>query len=197
MRFNWDKQGYLCRSVEEIYQFATPEEALTEGRAQIQKALDAGIPVTHIDSHMGTLQYSPEYVEMYLKLAVEFDLPVRMASQSTTEAFGQPNIRKEFAENGIVFTDYFVYEELQNYGDDVKKFWKDIITNLKSGVTELFIHASVPSDEIKAITNSWKTRNAEYETFTHDKEITQLLKDENIILIGYKTLFELQRSSIN
>lgn len=89
------------------------------------------------------------------------------------------------------------FDELQNYKDDVKGFWKDIIKNLKPGVTELFIHASLPSDEIKAITNSWETRNAEYETFTHDKEITQLLKDENIILIGYKPLFELQRSSKN
>ena len=189
-----DKQGYLCRSIEEIYQFATPEEALIESRAQIQKALDAGIPVTHIDSHMGTMQLHPEYAKMYLQLAVEFNLPVRMASPSTAEKMGQPNIRNEFAETGIVFTDYFIYEELQQYGDDVEGFWKEIIKNLKPGVTELFIHASVPGEEIQSITNSWKTRNAEYETFVHDKEIAQLLKDENIILIGYKPLFDLQRS---
>ncbi len=189
-----DNNGYLWRSVEEVYKNATPEQTLIEGRAQIQKALDAGIQITHIDSHMGTLQYAPEYVDVYLQLAVEFDLPVRMASQSTTEVMGQPHVRKKFTEKGIVFTDYFIYEELQNYDDNVEGFWTNIIKNLKPGVTELFIHASTPGDEIKAITNSWETRNAEYKLFVNDKKFSELIKTEKIILIGFQQLLKLQRS---
>ena len=53
--------------------------------------------MTHLDSHMGVLQYRPDYLEQYLRLAVEFDLPVRMASQATFEQNGQPGWREKFA----------------------------------------------------------------------------------------------------
>lgn len=189
-----DPEGFLWREVEDVYSHASPEEALTEGRAQIKRALGAGIPVTHIDSHMGTLQYKPEYINVYLQLAVEFNLPLRMASQSTLESFGFPELRKQFKEKGLVFTDYLVYEELQNY-KDVKPFWTNIIKNLKPGVTELYIHASKESDELKAITNSWKKRVDEAGLFTTDPDIRKLIKDENIIIIGYRPLMELQKKN--
>lgn len=187
-----DPEGFLWRSVEEVYAHATPEEALIEGRAQIKKAIDAGIPVTHIDSHMGTMQYKPEYLKAYIQLATEFNLPLRMAAQSTMEGFGFPDLRRQFKENGLVFTDYFIYDELNNY-KDAKSFWTNIIKNLKPGVTELFIHASKESDELKAITNSWETRVKEANLFTSDPDMRKLIKDEKIILIGYRPLMELQR----
>jgi predicted glycoside hydrolase/deacetylase ChbG (UPF0249 family) len=190
----YDSTGYLWPGVNEVYAHATPQEALIEGRAQIKKAIDAGIPVTHIDSHMGTLQYSPEFLKVYIQLAMEFNLPLRMAAQSTMESFGFPEMRKQFADMGLVFTDYFVYDELKNY-KDVKAFWINIIKELKPGVTELYIHASKESDELKAITNSWKTRALEAETFTSDPDIRKLIADENIKVIGYRPLLELQRKN--
>jgi methylmalonyl-CoA epimerase len=83
-----DPEGYLWHEVPQVYAKAKPEEAYIEARAQVRKALDHGVDVTHLDSHMGTLQLHPAFVEQYLKLAVEFDLPVRMASQETLEKNG-------------------------------------------------------------------------------------------------------------
>src|SRR5262249_46267566 len=48
-----DPQGYLWPEIIFVYKNATPEQAYIEARAQIQKALAAGIDVTHIDSHLG------------------------------------------------------------------------------------------------------------------------------------------------
>ncbi len=193
-----DKMGFMWREVSEVYEHATPEEALIEGRAQIRKALDAGVPVTHIDSHMGTLQYKQEYMQVYLQLAVEFNLPVRMASQSTLERMGAPGLRETFAGEGIVFPDYFVYDELESYDkNDVKGFWEGVVRGLKPGVTEVFIHASTPGDEIKSITNSWQTRIQEYELFVTDSGFKALLEKEGVKLIGYRPLLELQRSIKN
>ena len=73
-----DSQGYLWPSVPEVYIHGKPEQALIEGRAQIQKALDAGVDVSHLDSHMGTLQLEPRYLQVYLQLALELDVPLRM-----------------------------------------------------------------------------------------------------------------------
>jgi len=188
-----DPQGYLWHDVPDVYAHATPEEALIEGRAQIQRALTSGVDVTHLDSHMGTLQLDPRYVQAYLQLAAEFDLPVRMASQQTMARFGYPQLRDQFAARGIVFPDYFVYEELKDESKDVKGFWLEIVKRLKPGVTELYIHAALPTEELKAITGSWPTRSKEFEVFTHDEEMKKLVVERRIILLGYRPLRDLQR----
>ena len=189
-----DADGYLWHEVEDVYAHAKPEEALIEGRAQVKRALAAGIDVTHLDSHMGTLQLNPEYFKAYVQLAIEFDLPLRMASQETMARFGQPELRNQIAAKGIVFPDYFVYDELKNEKDNVKAFWLGIVKNLKPGVTELYIHAGLPVDELKSISGTWSTRSQEYEVFTHDEDMKRLVAGQNIILIGYRPLRELQRA---
>ncbi len=188
-----DPQGYLWHSVEEVYAHATAGEALIEGRAQVRRALAAGVDVTHLDSHMGTLQLDPRYVASYLQLAAEFDLPVRMASQVTLARAGFPQLRDQFAAKGILFPDHFVYEELKDEKQDVKKFWRKIVGNLQPGVTELYIHAAQPTDELKAITSSWSTRSEEREVFAQDPELKKIISDQGIILIGYRPLRDLQR----
>ena len=187
-----DAEGYLWRDVPDVYAHASPEQALIEGRAQIRRALAAGIDVTHLDSHMGTLQLNPEYVKSYLQLAVEFDLPVRMASQATLARLGHAELRDAFGAKGILFPDYFVYDELKDEKNDVRTFWLGIVRNLKPGVTELYIHAGLPNDELKAITGSWQTRSQEFEVFTHDEEMKRLVAEQKITLIGYRPLRDLQ-----
>ena len=195
-----DESGYLHRDVMTVYGKATPEQALVEGRAQIQKLIDAGVPVTHIDSHMGTMQVHPEYFKMYIQLAAEFNLPMRMASYATMEKFGEGNgkMRDELKAQGFVFTDNFIHDEVSGgaYGKaNTKEFWTNIIKNLPPGITELFIHATILTDESRAITGSAQKRSEEYQCFVHDPDIRQLLKDEGIILIGYRPLMELQRKN--
>ena len=192
------KDGSMHRSVLAVYSNATVEEALIEGRAQIQKLLDAGVPLTHIDSHMGTMQLAENFFKAYIQLAGEFNLPMRMASQETMEKFGAGSMRQELAEQGFVFPDYYIYDELRtgNYGQaNTKEFWIDIIKNLKPGVTELFIHATVYTDESRAITGSARKRAEEYECFVNDADIKKLLEEEGIILIGFRPLLELQRKN--
>ena len=193
-----DKDGYLHRSVQEVYANATPEETLIEGRAQIQKLIDAGVPVTHIDSHMGTLQVHPEYFDIYVQLAGEFNLPMRMASWETMERYGKGNgqMRDALKKLGFVFTDYFIHDEVSGdaYGKaNTKEFWINIIKNLKPGITELFIHATALTDESRSIMGSAQKRAEEYHCFVHDPDIKKLLTDEGVIIIGYRPLMELQR----
>jgi len=188
-----DPEGYLWHEVPDVYAHATPEHALIEGRAQIRRALAASIDVTHLDSHMGTLQLHPDYVMTYLQLAVEFDLPVRMASQETLARMGHPELRGAFAAKGILFPDYFVYDELKDEKSDVRTFWLGIVRNLKPGVTELYIHAGLANDELKAITGSWPTRSQEFEVFTRDEEMKRLMAEQKITLIGYRPVRDLQR----
>jgi predicted glycoside hydrolase/deacetylase ChbG (UPF0249 family) len=189
----YDKEGYMWKDVPEVYNASNINEALIEGRSQIQKALDAGLQITHIDSHMGTYQYSPDYMYIYLQLAEEFNLPVRMPSEATLQNLGVPVFRDICREKGIVCPDYFIHEEFKGYKtENVEEFWSEYIKNIKEGVTEIYVHASSEGEEIRAITNSASKRIKESEFFTSDG-LKQLIKDEGIIIVNYRPLLELQR----
>ena len=131
-------------------------------------------------------------MKVYIQLAAEFNLPERMPSQSTLDAAGAPDFRGECEKRGIVITDYYIREEMNDYKDNVVEFWTGYFKNLKPGVTEILIHASSESEEIRAITGTASKRIKELEFFT-SPELKKLLEKEGIILIGYRPLLELQR----
>ena len=70
--------GGFPRTVEDVWDHADLDEVRRECRAQIERAILWGFDVSHLDSHMGTLQLRPEFFDVYLDLAVEFGLPLRM-----------------------------------------------------------------------------------------------------------------------
>ena len=69
-----DRDGFFWRSVAEA-RAADVAAVETELRAQIMTALEAGIDVTHLDSHMGTV-WQPEFLAIYARLGEEFRLPI-------------------------------------------------------------------------------------------------------------------------
>lgn len=186
-----DPQGYLWPSVEEVYAHATPEEAYVEAKAQIEKALAAGIDVTHLDSHMGALQYGLPFYAMYRKLAIEYNLPIRMGSQKTLEDFGAGHLRAQLDEDGIVYPDYLIHG-VRKKDEPITDYWKRIVSQLPAGVTELYIHAALGGEEMKHVTNRWKERAEEHRLFTSDEEIRQILKEQNVKVVGYRALRDLQ-----
>jgi predicted glycoside hydrolase/deacetylase ChbG (UPF0249 family) len=187
-----DPDGYLWPSIKDVYQHASPSQAEIEARAQIKKALAMGIDVTHLDSHMGVLQYGLRYYKVYRKLALEFDLPIRMASQDMLEAAGAGHLRAQLERDGIVCTDYLIHGQ-RKASEPITDYWKRMLNSLKPGVTELYIHAALPTDEMKEITGSWEDRAAEYRLFTRDPQIRQLLETHKVKRTGYRALRDLQR----
>src|SRR5262245_53575041 len=136
-----DPQGYLWPDIMNVYKNSTPEQAYIEARAKIKKALDAGVDVTHLDSHMGTLQYNDNYFQVYRRLAKEFNLPLRMGSQDVLAAGGGGHQRGQLDADGIVYPDYLIHGD-RNKGESIRDYWKRSVSALKPGVTELYIHAS-------------------------------------------------------
>jgi len=189
-----DPQGYLWPDIGQVYKNASPEQTYIEARAQIKKALDAGIDVTHLDSHMGTLQYDERYFQVYRRLAKEFDLPLRMGSQALLEAQGGGQQRAQLDADGILYPDYLIHGG-RNKGESIDQYWMRMLKELKPGVTELYIHASSEGEEIKAVTNSWPDRNGEHRLFTRDAEIRRLLESQGVKRIGYRAIRDLQRRS--
>jgi predicted glycoside hydrolase/deacetylase ChbG (UPF0249 family) len=74
-----DADGYLWRDVASVRRHAHPEAVEVEWRAQIDRALAAGIDVTHLDAHMGS-SLAPEWCDRYIALGVEYRVPVLITS---------------------------------------------------------------------------------------------------------------------
>jgi predicted glycoside hydrolase/deacetylase ChbG (UPF0249 family) len=189
-----DEEGYLWRDIREVYKRSNIEEAEIEARAQIEKALRFGIDITHLDSHMGTLQYNIEYFPVYIKLAEEYDLPIRMGTPELESLLGGAQLRPLLREKGILFPDRLIIVQREE-GKSLREHYKRVLRNLPKGVNELFIHPALPSDEMKNIAGSWRERAEEYLLFRDDEEMKEIIDGEGIKLIGYRVLREAQRRS--
>lgn len=83
-----DDHGYCWSSVADVRANAEPEAVEVEWRAQIDRALTAGIDVTHLDAHMGSC-LAPEWCDRYLALGVEYGVPALITE--TLGAYGPNN----------------------------------------------------------------------------------------------------------
>ena len=69
-----DGTGYFHQWHPGVYENAKPDAVDAEVNAQVERALAAGIDVTHVDSHMGTILH-PNFIESYVQAAAKRTLP--------------------------------------------------------------------------------------------------------------------------
>ncbi len=186
-----DARGHFYRDVESVYAHARFDEIERETRAQIDIALAAGIDVTHLDSHMGTVQLDVNYHDLYVRLAAEYQLPIRMTRRSWMREMGMGQIGELADHLGVLAPDHFWFGG-PRHPDETATYWTDLLQALPPGVNELYVHAAVDEPEMHAISNSWAQRAADYGFFTAPST-RALLHDLGITLIGYRPLRELQR----
>jgi predicted glycoside hydrolase/deacetylase ChbG (UPF0249 family) len=72
-----DREGYLYRTSEEVQQYGDPEAVSCELQAQVERALAAGIDVTHVDTHMGTVRHA-KFIRAYLQLVLRYHVPAML-----------------------------------------------------------------------------------------------------------------------
>ena len=101
--------GGFPRSIDDLWEHADPEEVDRELRTQIERAMAWGIDVTHLAPHLTAITLRPEFFDIYLELAVDFPLPIRLPSTISAEQAGFP-FRRLAAEEGVVFPDHFDHD---------------------------------------------------------------------------------------
>jgi predicted glycoside hydrolase/deacetylase ChbG (UPF0249 family) len=184
-----DGDGGFPRTVADLWDHADLDEVRRECRAQVERAILWGFDVSHLDSHLGALQLRPEFFDVYLDLAVEFALPLRLSGASTERSIGFP-FRRLAAEEGIISPDHFLYVN----GVGSRRVIEKAVFELRPGVTEMYVHPATDTPELRAIGTDWASRVDDLHLVCHDSRLRTMLERSGAVLIGYRELRELQRA---
>ncbi len=207
-----DSEGVMWASVEDVVKHATADEVELEIRSQVERALRMGFMPTHLDSHMGTLFASPSFIERYLKVGIEYKIPLMFPAGHATLIKEQTKMAdmqiqmiralgKKLWNAGLP-----VLDDLHNtsYGWELAKGVKptddnlrevktknyiDALKSLKPGITMIIMHCTATSDIFEKISSSGPTRKGDLLAMM-DPAFRKALAEEKIILTTWRELKE-------
>jgi predicted glycoside hydrolase/deacetylase ChbG (UPF0249 family) len=182
-------EGGFPRSVDDLWEHADSTEVLRECRAQIERAIAWGIDVTHLAPHLTSITLRPEFFDVYLELAYEFKLPIRLPSTITAEVAGFP-FRQLAADEGVVFPDHFDHDWRTGSRERVLT----ALAQLQPGVTEIHVQPAIDTPEVRALGGVADGWIDDLELVTTNNELRQAITDSGAILIGYRELRDAMRA---
>ena len=175
-------EGGFPRTIDDLWEHADADEVYRELKAQISRAQAWGIDVTHLAPHLTAITLRPEFFGIYLDLAVEFALPIRLPSTVSEDRAGFP-FRKLAADEGVVFPDHFDHDWRAGSRDRVAR----ALASLQPGVTEIHIQPAADTPEVRALTKhaeQWIDDLA----FALDGTLAAAIDASGATVIGYREL---------
>jgi len=199
-----DSEGALWPSVEDVVKNASADEVEKEIRAQLERAKAMGFEPTHFDSHMGTLFATPAFLERYVKLGIENNIPVMLPAGHATLIADQSKLPADQIEGIRAIGKTLwnaglpVLDDLHNYSygwepaKDATGNYKiakyiEALKQLKPGVTMMIMHCTTPTEVFQHISGSGPSRKADLEAMM-DPAFKNALQKEGIILTTWREL---------
>ncbi|MBK7794161.1 MAG: polysaccharide deacetylase family protein [Betaproteobacteria bacterium] len=198
-----DEQGYFPRNCLELRPRLVVEAAEVEFRAQIDRALAAGIDVTHLDTHMGAAVV-PELVDVYVRLGREYRLPVVLPREldSYTGVLRMGAIPPGIHEAVVAALDAAGLPVIDRFrmtpgvpSADVDAQYRAMIDTLPPGVTFFAVHCNAPGDIETIVPPRAHWRTDEYRLFGSGRP-ARWIADAGIRAVGMRAVRELWRSAL-
>jgi len=183
-----DGDGGFPRTVTDVWDHADLDEVRRECRAQVERAVLWGFDISHLDTHMDALLLRPEFFDVYLELAVDFGLPLRLPDDAVEPAVGFP-LRRLAAEEGVLSADRAVTVPAAGG----RQALLDALGSLAPGVTEITLHPAEDSPELRAATGDWAARTAELALLVDDPAVAAAIDASGARRIGYRPLRDAMR----
>jgi predicted glycoside hydrolase/deacetylase ChbG (UPF0249 family) len=185
-----DGDGGFPRTLDDLWDHADVDEVRRECRAQIERAILWGFDVSHLSSHMGALEYRPEFFDVALELAAEFRLPLRLSSAAAERSVGFP-FRQLAAEEGVCAPDHLV----RSRNRTARVALDRLLGEISPGVTEVVLRPAVDTGELRALASDWASMVDDHDVVTVGQSLRALADRAGVTLIGYRELRRLQRAT--
>ncbi len=186
-----DGEGYLWDNVAQVALSADAAEVKAELRAQVQRALDFGVPLSHLDTHMGALASRPDLLQAYVELGIEFDLPVLFVRNFDRE-IPIPAVHTrglqlipELEKHKLPILDSLTQLYTNGTFDDKKSQYLRAIADSKPGVQYLILHCGYDDAELQAITSSSKIRDTDRRV-AMDPDFMEAVKRTGVKVVSWK-----------
>lgn len=184
--------GFFYNDVDSLGMMARPSAVKAELKAQIEKAIHAGIQPTHLDAHMGCCFINRDFFKAYLDLAHEYKLPCLLNVDAFKLMF-HLDISDLISDKDVVTDKVFMALSPAPLQDRAA-YYTHILNSLEPGLNCILLHAAFDDDEMQAITvehpdygAAW--RQADYDFFA-SSACKQTLEKNHIRLITWKEIKE-------
>jgi chitin disaccharide deacetylase len=207
-----DGEGAMWASVEDVVKHASADEVEKEIRAQVERALQMGFRPTHLDSHMGTLFATEAFIERYVKVGMEYKMPIMFPGGHNTLAADQlkstsadmqmaRNVGKALWQAGLPVIDDLhntsyaphlpagVKPTSENFRKYKTQFYMDALKSLKPGITYMIMHCIKPTEVFPYISDSGPVREGDFLAMTNP-ELKKYIEKEGIILTTMRELMD-------
>ena len=196
-----DGEGYFHHQCHQVHEQAQPEAVRRELVAQIERALAAGIDITHIDSHMLCLvhpKFLPHYADLARTYRVPAFLPTPQAFRNQLGGMLGAAESEEIAaqldklqEEGFPLLDHAEMMSLDQPENRLEEA-RQKLEGLPPGISYFLIHPSTDTDELRSITPDWRCRVADYELF-RSPEWADVVRESGVKVIGWRGIRDAMR----
>jgi predicted glycoside hydrolase/deacetylase ChbG (UPF0249 family) len=184
-----DPGGYLPLIESAVVERARIPEVERELRAQIDRAKAAGIRLSHLDSHMGTLFRSRELFDAYRRVGAEYGLPIlleRRGDRGGEQASWQTGSEADALIDRVVSISPGVAAA------DWMKAYENLLSPLPPGVYQLIVHHAYDDAEMRGATwdhpdwgAAWRQADLD---LVRSETFRQFLKSQGFVLVTWREL---------
>lgn len=190
--------GSFYQTARENLAHATKEDMLREIDAQYRWMVDRDVPPEHVDSHMATVYglHGFSCMDAVLSLCSQHNLHFRFPKMPETFSPDVPaslrtvarETAKKAASLGVGLPDgLFTYDFDVKPQDSYEAFrgrYMEMVQRCPEGISELFMHPCIETEQLKQINAQWKKRVWEFQVLL-DPVFRECISRENITLTAY------------
>ena len=181
-----DAAEYLPLDTPAVVQNAKLPEVETELRAQVDRAQSAGIPLTHLDTHMAALFESAGLYQIYRKMGHAYGLPILQARAGSHAPVGTSPPAEEILVEKVIEIDPGIVAQ------DWTSWYRKQLEPLGPGVYQIIVHLAYDDEEMRGATYDHPDWGAAWRQHDLDMvksaEFRQFLKEQGFILVTWKEL---------
>jgi predicted glycoside hydrolase/deacetylase ChbG (UPF0249 family) len=206
-----DGAGFFPIDVLSVEQNASDDDVAAELAAQLQTALDAGVDVTHLDNHMGSvygLVTGRDFLRPVFELAARHGLPFRLprsmdgvgensalqaqldGAAAAAESYGVEIIDRLWSHPFELLREGTPDEETY---EQVRDGFIALLRAVPAGVTEIYLHPMVDDEELRAAVDFSAAKRGYELRLLSDPAVLRAIEDEALVRIGWRDLRDLQR----